>query len=120
MFFFFNYTATTYIYPDWHTLSLHDALPISPSRLPARLATRAGGISRCLALDGASLAAGDGLQVTHGGHPGPGAGRSEEHTSELQSLMRSAYAGFCLKKKKHNTTQTTTRYATKQTKRRMP
>src|SRR3546814_10126695 len=25
--------------------------------------------------------------------------RSEEHTSELQSLMRSPYAGFCLKKK---------------------
>src|SRR3546814_7604930 len=28
------------------------------------------------------------------------AGRSEEHTSELQSLMRSSYAVFCLKKKK--------------------
>src|SRR3546814_4586858 len=27
-------------------------------------------------------------------------GRSEEHTSELQSLMRITYAGFCLKKKK--------------------
>src|SRR3546814_7599485 len=26
--------------------------------------------------------------------------RSEEHTSEIQSLMRSSYAGFCLKKKK--------------------
>src|SRR3546814_10254611 len=26
--------------------------------------------------------------------------RSEEHTSELQSLMRSSYAAFCLKKKK--------------------
>src|SRR3546814_1477229 len=26
-------------------------------------------------------------------------GRSEEHTSELQSLMRLPYAGFCLKKK---------------------
>src|SRR3546814_5596885 len=30
------------------------------------------------------------------------AGRSEEHTSELQSLMRISYAVFCLKKKKHN------------------
>src|SRR3546814_1817313 len=30
-----------------------------------------------------------------------GAGRSEEHTSELQSLMRISYAVFCLKKKKH-------------------
>src|SRR3546814_5019364 len=29
-----------------------------------------------------------------------GAERSEEHTSELQSLMRSSYAVFCLKKKK--------------------
>src|SRR3546814_1377930 len=39
---------------------------------------------------------------------GPGRGgddRSEEHTSELQSLMRISYAVFCLKKKK-KTTQT--------------
>src|SRR3546814_7469750 len=37
--------------------------------------------------------------------------RSEEHTSELQSLMRNSYAVFCLKKKKHKctTTQHTTR-----------
>src|SRR3546814_7874538 len=40
--------------------------------------------------------------------------RSEEHTSELQSLMRISYAVFCLKKKRHtistpnNHTQTTT------------
>src|SRR3546814_7382202 len=33
--------------------------------------------------------------------------RSEEHTSELQSLMRISYAVFCLKKKKKQT-QTTT------------
>src|SRR3546814_5221775 len=31
-----------------------------------------------------------------------GARRSEEHTSELQSLMRISYAVFCLKKKKKN------------------
>src|SRR3546814_7452221 len=30
-------------------------------------------------------------------------GRSEEHTSELQSLMRISYAVFCLKKQKNNT-----------------
>src|SRR3546814_7702678 len=30
--------------------------------------------------------------------------RSEEHTSELQSLMRNSYAVFCLKKKKNTTT----------------
>src|SRR3546814_1808882 len=29
--------------------------------------------------------------------------RSEEHTSELQSLMRISYAVFCLQKKKNNT-----------------
>src|SRR3546814_8289475 len=33
--------------------------------------------------------------------------RSEEHTSELQSLMRISYAVFCLKKKNHKTTQQT-------------
>src|SRR3546814_8527166 len=32
--------------------------------------------------------------------------RSEEHTSELQSLMRISYAVFCLKKKNKTTTQT--------------
>src|SRR3546814_2865565 len=32
-----------------------------------------------------------------------GDGRSEEHTSELQSLMRISYAVFCLKKKNNNT-----------------
>src|SRR3546814_9750570 len=50
----------------------------------------------------------DGLQR----HPGrllggeenrPGGVRSEEHTSELQSLMRISYAVFCLKKKKITT-----------------
>src|SRR3546814_9041233 len=44
--------------------------------------------------------------------PPPGgtrlAGRSEEHTSELQSLMRHSYAVFCLKKKKNKTIPTRT------------
>src|SRR3546814_5516230 len=42
----------------------------------------------------------------HSGQPGAQALhagiRSEEHTSELQSLMRISYAVFCLKKKKKN------------------
>src|SRR3546814_10271714 len=42
--------------------------------------------------DGALVALGDMPRV----------GRSEEHTSELQSLMRISYAVFCLKKKKNN------------------
>src|SRR3546814_4059890 len=47
--------------------------------------------------------------------------RSEEHTSELQSLMRISYAVFCLKKKKqtepqtHNTTTKAMKYLKKQT-----
>src|SRR3546814_1358613 len=36
--------------------------------------------------------------------------RSEEHTSELQSLMRISYAVFCLKKKKKTTTIPTTHH----------
>src|SRR3546814_7295245 len=43
------------------------------------------------------LCVGDGLAV-----------RSEEHTSELQSLMRISYAVFCLKKKKQNARDTDT------------
>src|SRR3546814_8091053 len=35
--------------------------------------------------------------------------RSEEHTSELQSLMRISYAVFCLKKKNTNKTETQTK-----------
>src|SRR3546814_8567541 len=47
-------------------------------------------------------------QLPHGrGERGTGVraglARSEEHTSELQSLMRISYAVFCLKKKKHMT-----------------
>src|SRR3546814_2377153 len=45
--------------------------------------------------------------------------RSEEHTSELQSLMRISYAVFCLKKKKNkpqtNRTTTNTYYTTSHT-----
>src|SRR3546814_2722803 len=36
------------------------------------------------------------------GFPEPEQHRSEEHTSELQSLMRISYAVFCLKKKKND------------------
>src|SRR5437762_12763982 len=70
LFFFFNFTATTEIY----TLSLHDALPILPSQLPAE--------TYCL--DHEKI-------VWH--FPDVAARlieeevRSEEHTSELQSPM---------------------------------
>src|SRR5260221_8247439 len=66
-FFFFNDTATTEIY----TLSLHDALPISI--LSVRdLTIRFGGV---VALDAFSMDVPEGCIF----------GRSEEHTSELQS-----------------------------------
>src|SRR3546814_10622890 len=40
-----------------------------------------------------------------GRHRARTGGRSEEHTSELQSLMRISYAVFCLKKKKRANTK---------------
>src|SRR3546814_2810860 len=46
----------------------------------------------------------DGAVAKASGTASPrGAFRSEEHTSELQSLMRISYAVFCLKKKKYRT-----------------
>src|SRR3546814_6266752 len=52
------------------------------------------------------------LLLTHGLNPD----RSEEHTSELQSLMRISYAVFCLKKKKNRQTKTLTHIQVKQPK----
>src|SRR3546814_7799936 len=47
------------------------------------------------------IGVGDGSGTIPSIRPQP---RSEEHTSELQSLMRISYAVFCLKKKKQTTT----------------
>src|SRR3546814_9203513 len=46
--------------------------------------------------------------------------RSEEHTSELQPLMRISYAVFCLKKKKNNTQPQKNKHTTTQTLRKLP
>src|SRR3546814_10642228 len=43
-------------------------------------------------------------------------GRSEEHTSELQSLMRISYAVFCLKKKNKTNNKTTYKHNKRYTK----
>src|SRR5204863_9832144 len=84
-FFFFNDTATTEIY----TLSLHDALPIWPSRKPTRswrtVFPRSTAAPRQPAL--------------RAHREGP---RSEEHTSELQ-LRRDLVCRLLLEKKKINT-----------------
>src|SRR3546814_2190402 len=61
--------------------------------------------------------AGAALQQLHrqvapaGAEVGGMAVRSEEHTSELQSLMRISYAVFCLKKKTHNITYSQTKHS---------
>src|SRR3546814_8399465 len=44
-------------------------------------------------------------QTTFDGRPAAPSHRSEEHTSELQSLMRTSYAVFCLKNKKAKNSQ---------------
>src|SRR3546814_8726888 len=56
---------------------------------------------------GAALPASAG-GIRAGGVDSSTGARSEEHTSELQSLMRISYAVFCLKKKKKKSTQDTT------------
>src|SRR3546814_6099025 len=57
-------------------------------------------------LDHRGACGGGGAAVARGRHADPGtrSDRSEEHTSELQSLMRTSYAVFCLNKKKQQTT----------------
>src|SRR3546814_8187261 len=88
--FFFNDTATTEIYTYAHTLSLHDALPIS---IYHAFADRSPVLIFC----GNTLDAANRRAYVEWV-------RSEEHTSELQSLMRISYAVFCLKKTKNLTT----------------
>src|SRR3546814_1788417 len=81
---------------------------------------RAGDKGECLPggqrVAGAGVAVGAGFQrVDQGVESGPGGERrSEEHTSELQSLMRISYAVFCLKKKKKQRNQTMKTQATNQ------
>src|SRR3712207_7492013 len=90
MFFFFNDTATTEIY----TLSLHDALPISPERLSCRLALTSAIESRAR-----SYAASD-RRWYHRVAMASGTSRSEEHTSELQSRQYLVCRLLLEKKKK--------------------
>src|SRR3546814_2761132 len=97
--FFFNDTATTEIYTYGHTLSLHDALPIFADfgHVPKEYARH-----RARHLFGGALFWRRHFADDRRLHRRR-VERSEEHTSELQSLMRISYAVFCLKKKIHNT-----------------
>src|SRR3546814_4747468 len=94
--FFFNYTATTKIYTYLHTLSLHDALPISQRPQRAAVAVFRTCRFQPLPVEAHEIAETPIVRVP---------ARSEEHTSELQSLMRISYAVFCLKKKTTKDTQ---------------
>src|SRR3546814_4958899 len=93
LFVFFNVTTTAEIYTYGHTRTIHDALPISA-------------LFQVDAMAPASVGGHDGLRFSYSYTRQndelrrKGEGRSEEHTSELQSLMRISYAVFCLKKKK--------------------
>src|SRR3546814_4327281 len=106
-FFFKQKTAYEMRISDWSSdvcssdlgnrilLSIHDMKPIHPNASTAsRQAQRA--IDGACSRDAARL---HGLLRRW-------QARSEEHTSELQSLMRISYAVFCLKKKKKHTTST--------------
>src|SRR2546422_6556845 len=90
-FFFFNDTATTEIY----TLSLHDALPISSRLARARRGDRA---PRDRVRPRAAALHRRGDARARCGHPL--LGRSEEHTSELQSRLHLVCRLLLEKKKK--------------------
>src|SRR3546814_5514529 len=100
--------------PDRHERPYAMNTPTTSHRIPSRIAAPL--LPLTLALAGLPLSAfAQGLPTMEDPSRGQGSGilqtlqnygRSEEHTSELQSLMRISYAVFCLKKKKTNRTQT--------------
>src|SRR3546814_16394752 len=97
---FFNDTATTEIYTYVHTLSLHDALPISEF-------TEITEIKR-IGIEGEYVV----FQIKgRYGFNSMLVKRSEEHTSERQSLMRSAYAVVCVQKKQEYRNRTCLKYS---------
>src|SRR3546814_8996631 len=121
-------TANTEVYTYRQTLSLHDALPILVRTEEGQKPSVFQGLYRQIGMFGEGASgAGEGnrtLVVSLGSccstielHPrtcswpvpAPSGARSEEHTSELQSLMRISYAVFCLNTKKDLYITTTSR-----------
>src|SRR3546814_7742332 len=118
---------------ECYTLDLHVLTPSCPTRRASCLTTSRPCSGRAYAARGRhgpegglrGQPYGRGRRFASGAHHLPGTNdgaapvhpahgrrsvRSEEHTSELQSLMRTSYAVFCLKKKtmrkvRHNTTR---------------
>src|SRR3546814_1420094 len=81
---------------------------VSASRCHLPIASRQGGLERQLPTPKPTLLMPH-IRRRSLGSARPGrAQRSEEHTSELQSLMRISYAVFCLKKKTAHTVYTST------------
>src|SRR3546814_10017262 len=79
------------------------AAPASPAPTkPDRRAFRARGSSRSHRHKGRADSCAAHRPIAAAAPSRSASRRSEEHTSELQSLMRISYAVFCLKKKKYN------------------
>src|SRR3546814_4182298 len=84
--------------------------PVTPSQtrlsLPVALAATTGklqAIASSVTLPNVSVTEGlNRISIDATARPRSGPIRSEEHTSELQSLMSISYAVFCLKKKKQD------------------
>src|SRR3546814_18858299 len=103
--FLFNDTATTESYTYLHTLCLHDALPISSTSArswTAGSSASASAIKTCRRPCCRRTSSEPGADMNLPENAFKKAIRSEEHTSELQSLMRISYAVFCLKKKNND------------------
>src|SRR3546814_9527429 len=102
-------TSATESYTYGHTLSLHDALPIPEGWITRRSApsSAAAAWTACRTSVKSGWSSNGVRDVVR---RAIATDRSEEHTSELQSLMRISYAVFCLNKKKYRSTRQYTRY----------
>src|SRR3546814_5391348 len=90
---------------------MDDLLGINPlNDSPALFADQVEQHRLAIGLQGFGLLARGADDVGIEGSGQPTLGRSEEHTSELQSLMRISYAVFCLKKKQHAHCNTNTKH----------